>query len=256
MRIRRDFLTDYPSVLAEAGSFIKIPLLLGSNSDEGISFGPTGFNDATAIYYGLLSNPSFSGLAGLPYQISPASARKLLQLYPNDPSQEPPYDIVNSTIFAQYGLQWRRSCAIYGDIVMIAGRRKLCVEYAAADQPVYSYRFATRPWDAAEADGVQHFVNVAFSFQNITGVLGPLPEFQSHKDISESIGRSYLNFVYSHDPNVNERGPRTGLPNWPKWTAMRPSNMVLNATRPEVEKDQFRERGIAFIHTISRELLA
>ncbi|KAI0875277.1 Alpha/Beta hydrolase protein [Hypoxylon argillaceum] len=251
-----DFLTDYPSVLADTGSFIKVPLLLGSNSDEGISFGPTGLDDAAAIYYGLLSNPSFSGLPGLPYQISPASARRLLQLYPNDPSQEPPYDIVNGTIFPQYGLQWRRSCAIYGDIVMIAGRRKLCAEYAAANQPVYSYRFATRPWDAAEADGVQHFVNVAFSFQNITSVLGPLPEFQSHKDISDGIGRSYLNFVYWHDPNVRERGVQTRLPYWPKWTATNPSNMVLNATRAEVEKDQFRERGIAFLHTISRELLA
>ncbi|TGJ83340.1 hypothetical protein E0Z10_g5432 [Xylaria hypoxylon] len=248
-----DFLTDYPSVLAEAGSFIKVPLLLGANNDEGISFGSTGFNDSISIYHGLLSNPGFSGLAGLPYQISPASARKLLQLYPNSPSKEPPYDIVNNTVFPEYGLQWRRSCAIYGDIVMIAGRRKLCAQYAAAGQPVYSYRFATRPWDAAEAAGVQHFVNVAFSFQNITGTLGPFP---SHKEISTDIGSSYVNFVYSHDPNANEKGIQTTLPHWPRWTATRPSNMVLNATQPKVEKDDFRERGIAFIQAISRELLA
>ncbi|RWA11924.1 hypothetical protein EKO27_g3154 [Xylaria grammica] len=248
-----DFLTDYPSVLAEAGSFIKVPLLIGNNNDEGISFSPTGFNDSTSIYYGLLSNPGFSGLAGLPYQISPASARRLLELYPNEPSQEPPYDVTNDTIFPEYGLQWRRACAIYGDIVMIAGRRKLCAQYAEAGQPVYSYRFATRPWGAAEAAGVQHFVNVAFSFQNITGTLGPL---SSHKDISTDIGRSYLNFVYRHDPNADKEGARTALPHWPRWTATRPSNMVLNATQPVVERDNFREGGIAFIQSISRELLA
>ncbi|KAI0862859.1 alpha/beta-hydrolase [Xylaria cubensis] len=251
-----DFLTDYPSVLAEAGSFIKVPLLLGSNSDEGISFSPTGFNDSTELYYGLQSNPGFSGLGGLPYQISPASARKLLDLYPNDPSHEPPYDVTNDTLFPQNGLQWRRSCAIYGDIVMIAGRRKLCAEYTAANQSVYSYRFATRPWDATEADGVQHFVNVAFSFQNITGTLGPLPEFQSHREISTDIGKAYLNFVYRHDPNVDKSGVQTGLPYWPAWTATRPSNMVLNATQPYLEEDSFREQGISFIQTISRELLA
>ncbi|KAI1755789.1 alpha/beta-hydrolase [Xylaria castorea] len=250
-----DFLTDYPSVLAEAGSFIRVPLLLGSNSDEGISFSPTGFNDSTEIYYGLLSNPSYSGLTGLPYQISPASARKLLELYPNDPSHEPPYDITNDTLFPQNGLQWRRSCAIYGDIVIIAGRRKLCAEYAAANQSVYSYHFATRPWDAAEADGVQHFVNVAFSFQNITGALGPLPEFQSYKEISADIGKAYLNFVYRHDPNANKSSAQTGLPYWPTWTVTRPSNMVLNATQPYLEEDNFREQGISFIQTISRELL-
>ncbi|KAI1420726.1 Alpha/Beta hydrolase protein [Xylaria sp. FL1777] len=255
-----DFLTDYPSALAETGSFIKVPLLLGTNSDEGISFGPTGFNDSVSIYNGLLSDPGFSGLGGLPYQISPASARKLLELYPNDPSQEPPYDIANDTIFPEFGLQWRRSCAIYGDIVMIAGRRKLCASYAAAHQPVYSYRFATRPWDAtsaaAAAVGVQHFVNVAFSFQNISGALGPLPEFQSHKDLSVSIGKSYLNFVYWRDPNAGEGGIQTGLPHWPEWTTTKPANMVLDAAQPEVEKDDFRERGIAFIQAISRELLA
>ncbi|RYC53822.1 hypothetical protein CHU98_g12387 [Xylaria longipes] len=251
-----DFLTDYPSVLAGAGSSIKVPLLLGSNNDEGISFGPIGFNTSADIYYGLLSDPSFSGLDGLAYQISPASARKLLDLYPNDPSHEPPYDITNATVFPQNGLQWRRSCAIYGDIVMIAGRRKLCAEYAAANQSVYSYRFATRPWDAAETDGVQHFVNVAFSFQNITGTLGPLPQFQSHKQISADIGKAYLNFVHRHDPNADKDGVQTGLPYWPRWTATKPSNMVLNATQPYLETDNFRERGIAFIQSISRELLA
>ncbi|KAI0447217.1 alpha/beta-hydrolase [Xylaria telfairii] len=250
------FLTDYPSALAGSGSFIKVPLLLGSNSDEGISFGPIGFNDSTEIYNGLLSNPGFSGLSGLPYQISPASARKLLELYPNDPAHEPPYDVTNDTVFPQNGLQWRRTCAIYGDIVMTAGRRKLCAEYAAANQAVYSYRFATRPWDATEADGVQHFVNVAFSFQNITGTLGPVPEFQSHGEISADIGRAYLNFVYQHDPNANKSGVQTELPYWPRWTATSPSNMVLNATRPHFEKDDFREPGISFIQTISRELLA
>ncbi|KAI0975702.1 Alpha/Beta hydrolase protein [Xylaria arbuscula] len=250
------FLTDYPSTLTKNGSFIKVPLLLGSNSDEGITFSPTGFNDSISLYNGLQSDPGFAGMSGLAYQISPVSAQKLLDLYPNEPAQEPPYDIANSTVFPSHGLQWRRSAAIYGDVVMIAGRRKLCAEYAAAHQAVYSYRFATRPWNAAEADGVQHFVNVAFSFQNISGTLGPLPEFQSHKDISVDIGKSYLNFAYSHDPNANEGGIRTALPHWPQWTVARPYNMVLNATRPEVEKDDFRQHGIAFVQSISRDLLA
>ncbi|KAI0487353.1 hypothetical protein F4859DRAFT_509921 [Xylaria cf. heliscus] len=108
-----------------------------------------------------------------------------------------PTTITNDTLFPQNGLQWRRSSAIYVDIVMIAERRKLSAQYAAAIQQVYSYRFATRPWGTPEAaDGAQHFVNVAFSFRNITSTPDPLPEFQSHRDIGADISKAYLNFVY------------------------------------------------------------
>jgi hypothetical protein len=233
---------------------MKVPLLVGANSDEGFSFGVRGLDNETAIFNSLLSDLSWGPLEmpflGLPYGISPPSARKLLELYPNDPEDEPPYGLGSDTIFPADGLQWRRSAAIYGDIVMISGRRKLCEEYV--DQSVYSYRFTTLPFNSRPEDGVQHFVNVAFSFQNISGLLGPLPEFQSHKDLSTGIGKSYINFVNSHDPS--EGVSSTGLPYWPKWTKDNPVNMVLNASDVEVENDDFRSEGIAFLNSISTEL--
>jgi cholinesterase len=84
-----------------------------------------------------------SKLIYIQYAISPPTARKLLELYPNDPAHEPPYYIINATIFPNKGLQWRRDCAIAGDIVMISGRRKVCEEYTKAGLDVFSYRFDT-----------------------------------------------------------------------------------------------------------------
>lgn len=229
------------------GKFIKIPLLDGANSDEGVNFGPTGVDNETAIFNSILSQRS--------YAIAPNTARKLLSLYPNDPANEPPYYITTPTVFPNKGLQWRRSAAMYGDMVMISGRRRLCELYSAAGQAVYSYRFDTPLWNAAVTDGAKHFVNVVFSFQNISGALGPLPKYQSYRDLSRNIGRAYISFVYDHDPNTS-RGNSSTLPLWPRYNLDAPQNMVLNSNRTYVEDDTWRKEQIDFINTISRELLA
>jgi carboxylesterase type B len=230
------------------GKFIKVPLLDGANSDEGVNFSPSGgIDNETAIFNAMFSHRS--------YVIAPDTARKLLFLYPNDPAHQPPYYINTSTIFPSKGLQWRRSAAIYGDLVMISGRRKFCEVFARAGQAVYSYRFDTPLWNAAVTDGAKHFVNVAFSFQNITGLLGPSPQYNSHAALSKNIGKAYISFVHDYDPNTSRSNSST-LPYWPKYKLGSPKNMVLNSNRTFVEDDIWRKDAIAFINTISRELLA
>jgi carboxylesterase type B len=139
---------------------------------------------------------------------------------------------------------------------MIAQRRKMCEYYTRAGKDVWSYRFDTPAWNQTEPISVPHFVNVAFSFQNISGALGPLPQYQSYKDLSSNIGRAYVNFVVFGDPNGEKNSSKGGLPNWPKYALGSPTNMVLNSNESFVEADTWRKEGIAFINSISRELLA
>ncbi|KAL1964878.1 hypothetical protein VTN77DRAFT_6231 [Rasamsonia byssochlamydoides] len=240
-----DFLQDYPSTSIAEGKFVHVPLLIGANTDEGVSFSVKGLNTTTAVFQSLMTWRS--------YTLSPTSIRQLLELYPDDPASEPPYHITTNETFPQYGLQWRRSAAIGGDLVMIAQRRKVCEVYTSAGQDVYSYRFDTPAWNAVPTDGIPHFVNVAFSFQNISGNLGPLPQYQSYKNLSFDIGRAYVNFVYDHNPNGDSEG---GLPSWPKYSLQQPTNMVLNSNGSFVEADTWRKAGITFINTIWRELLS
>ncbi|KAI9758761.1 MAG: hypothetical protein M4579_002864 [Chaenotheca gracillima] len=239
-----DFLTAYPSDLQAKGQSIHVPLLIGANTDEGTSFGTSGLDNETAIFNNLLIYRS--------YAITPPSARRILELYPNDPAHEPPFHVTEPTIFPKKGLQWRRHCAIAGDIVIHCGKRKTAEEYTRENQPVYSYRFDTPLYDGAVTEGAQHFVNVVFSFQNISGALGPLPQFQSYADLSTAIGRAYTGFVNRHDPN--SAGAK--LPRWPRYSIKEPTNMVLNSNKSFVEPDTYRKEGIAFLNTISRELLA
>ncbi|KAI9051827.1 hypothetical protein LZ554_004089 [Drepanopeziza brunnea f. sp. 'monogermtubi'] len=240
-----DFLTAYPSTLMAEGKFIRLPMLNGANSDEGLSFVRTGLDSETAIFNNLLAYRN--------YQIAPNTARKLLELYPNDPAHEPPYALKDNTTFPELGLQFRRHAAITGDIVMISGRRKFCEVYAAAGQDVYSYRFDTPLWNALPYHGARHFDNVVFSFQNISGRLGPLPQYQNYTDLSRNIGKAYVSFVNDYDPNTS-RGDST-LPRWPKYDLDKPTNMVLNSNLPFVEDDTWRKERIDFINSVAREIL-
>jgi carboxylesterase type B len=249
-----DFLTAYPSQLMEQGNHIRVPLLIGTNTDEGVSFGSNfahADND-TALFNALLPYRSYS--------LSPPNIHKLFELYPNDPANSPPYHIKTNLTPAGYASEYRRGAAIAGDLVMIAQRRKTCAEFAASGQDVFSYRFDTPAWNASIWTGIPHFVNVMFSFQNISGALGPLPQFESYRILSRQIGQAYINFVYDHDPNGKRATSSSvdktaALPVWPKWNQQK-VNMVLNANGSFVENDDFRQRGIDFINTIDRELLA
>lgn len=98
-----------------------------------------------------------------------------------------------------------------------------------------------------------HFQNVRYSFQNISGNLGPMPEYASHKVLSEDIGRAYISFVYDHDPNTS-RGRGSTLPHWPKYNLKKPQNIVLNESRSWVEADTYRKEGMAFINQVDSNL--
>ena len=52
--VDEDFLTAYPSTLMSEGKFIKVPLLVGANSDEGVSFGVHALNITTATFNSLM----------------------------------------------------------------------------------------------------------------------------------------------------------------------------------------------------------
>ena len=249
------FLEGYPSQLMKVNKFNHVSLLIGTNTDEGTSFSLPDINTNEDLFLGLMDWRS--------YALSAPTIRRLMELYPNDPCYEPPYEITNCTIFPSEGLQWRRGAAIGGDMVMMSGRRRMCELYTGAGQDIYSFRFDTRLFNTSAVMGVSHGVNVPFSFQNITGALGPKPEYDSAGKLSKAIGEAYVRYVHGLDPNPTA-GKQYGskpwqfLPEWPKYDLEKPANMVLNATRPFVEPDTWRKAGIDFLKTydVSRELLA
>ncbi|KAI1261886.1 lipase [Xylariaceae sp. FL1019] len=252
-----DFLTAYPSQLMPQGKYNAKPLITGANTDEGFAISGITPNTEEDIFNSMFSWRSYS--------FTPPTAHKLLELYPDDPCHEPPYAITNCTRNLSRGSQWRRAAAIGSDLVIISGRRRMAELFANADQKVYSYRFDQRLWNGSEWDGVKHFQNVAFSFQNISGLLGPSPEYDSHRTLAHAIGQAYISFVNHLNPNdvevpirATDKREMMLLPPWPEYDLAKPVNMVLNATENWVEDDTWRKEGIAFMMTagVAREMLS
>lgn len=131
-----DLWSDLPSILAAEGKFLRIPIIIGTNSDEGCTFATRGLNTEEELWKSMISYRR--------YNIRPPMARKLLELYPDDPATQPPYYLnPDPVVFPEQGLQWRRAAAIEGDMVMIAPRRRVAEQMTSVGAPVYSYRFDT-----------------------------------------------------------------------------------------------------------------
>jgi carboxylesterase type B len=245
-----EFLTGYPSQLIREGAYNAVPLLIGANTDEGFAVGNP--ENDQELFHELYRWRN--------YGLSAPTIRKLMELYPDDPCHQPPYAITDCSLNPGRAKQWRRAVAIGADVTMISGRRKLAELYTEAGQPVYSYRFDQLRYGGPEWDGVKHFDNVQYSFQNISGTLGPSPEYDSHADLARAIGQAYVRFVYDLDPNRNpDYGEQeTLLPEWPVYDLDAPKNMVLNATKNWVEDDTWRQEQLAYINSfeVARELYA
>jgi carboxylesterase type B len=141
----------YGSESLREGKFAKIPLILGTNTDEG--FGVNGVNnDSDAINQMVHSKR---------WNINETTADRLLELYPNDPALGEPYGWGNRT-WPQYGLQYKRYQSIATDLTMYAPRRALAQSMSSFVDGVYSYR-----WDAPKFNntpdtiGVNHFSEVS-----------------------------------------------------------------------------------------------
>jgi carboxylesterase type B len=229
-------------------------VITGANSDEGLSFGNARC-DSDADIASWLSN--WRG-----HNLTKASIEKLIHMYDNPSYDYPPYAIKDRNArIPSFAAKGRKAAAIGGDLVMLAQVRKVAQSWTKAGVKAWTFRFDTRPWDqSAPHLGVKHGVEVTFSFQNMTGKMGPYSEFSHYRILGEKWGAAYVNFVLRADPNppggkgYENVGVAT-LPYWPSYRA-KPVNMLLNATKITVEKDGYRKEGIEFINGITRELMA
>jgi len=220
------------------GKFAKIPIILGTNTDEG--FGVNGVNtDAQAIEQMVTSKR---------WNVNEEEARRLLDLYPDDPSVGEPYGWGNRT-WPQYGLQYKRYQSIATDLTMYAPRRLLAQSMSKYVENVYSYR-----WDAPKFNntpstiGVNHFSEIPFVFGNTVQQITPLGNSTANIKLSQLVMRMWTSFAYDLDPNGHGV---SGAPSWPKY-GKAVSNFVFRTDKSYIEKDDDRKEGVAYINSLVR----
>lgn len=249
-----DFIQRWGSVQLQEGDFVKVPVIDGTNTDEGTAFGVAGISTDEAFLNAVknqtLSNP-------LPADL----AQEVLEVYPNTPEYFiPPVEELpaNYTYPPSQGSQYRRSAAYFGDLSFTANRRATCEAWAAHNVSAYSYRFNTRPAGIPPSVGVTHYQEVAFVFDNTDG-LGYGPDHgtvdpfanvtKSFFELAEIMSKSWASFIYDLNPN-GFKGRYEGAPTWPEYSLDEPQNMVWDANETSLavaEFDTYRGEGIRWI---------
>ncbi|PWY92122.1 carboxyesterase [Aspergillus heteromorphus CBS 117.55] len=241
-----DLIRDWGSLQLDKQKFVKVPIISGTNTDEGTAFGPTGIN-TTEEFYAYLTD----GESG--FQLPSSIANEILQLYPDDPALGIP-EFLGSARVPSKGYQWRRTCAYAGDYVMHANRRRQCEAWTETSTTAYCYRFNMRGADVPILSGATHFEEVSFVFNNIAGLgyhygkpFAGMPE--SYVQLSNLMTSMWASFIHDLDPNS---GIKNSSVRWQPYGKDEPVDLVFDANVTSyMEPDTWRKEGIDYINSVA-----
>jgi carboxylesterase type B len=236
-----DFTQDYGSRALANGKFVKVPIIVGTNSDEGASFSPYGINTTSQFKAALSTLPP-------PYQDT------ILRLYPDDLSTNVIAALGPNRPAATFGQQFRRVATYTGDQLFIAPRRQTATTWAQHGLPAYAYRFNADQSGFAPELAVSHFKEIGFMFRNIEGV-GFRPDIrpfankpQRYIDLAEFMSSTWASFVYDLDPN-GWKGRNGSVGEWPRYEVGDPRDFVFEANgTSHAEMDTWRKEGMEWIN--------
>ncbi|KAL4918654.1 Alpha/Beta hydrolase protein [Aspergillus aurantiobrunneus] len=242
------FIKEYPQVSITEGRLAKVPILLGTNTDEGVSFGTSGVNTDKDCIAQLTSSKR--------WVLTTDQATELITYYPDDPTIGSPYGWGNVT-WPELGLMYKRYSSMAGDITMDAPRRLLAEAMAKYRKPVYSYRWDVPALNETSKIGVNHFSEIPFVFANPVQNFTKLGDDPARLELANLAARMWTSFVADLDPNGH------GVPDISQWpqhttksssTSNRPSNFVFRLPKGQsyVEDDDHRVDGMAYINTTPR----
>ncbi|KXJ87882.1 carboxylesterase family protein-like protein [Microdochium bolleyi] len=237
-----DFVQNYGSVQLERGDFVRVPLLIGANTNEGRG--------------SFIGNRTLNSTADFRAAMGPTipdSFKDLLvEAYPNDFAALAIVDPAETWIGDRLGTNYVRAAAYQGDISFAGPRRGANEMWARWDVPSYAYRFNAIAH--GRFNGIGHFQEVIFVFNNYeaTGYQGPIGTFkglgQEYKDLSKLMTRSWVSFFADRIPG-SFGGWEGGEDAWPAYSLDDPRDFVFDANvTSHAEPDTWRKEGIRLIN--------
>ena len=210
-----DLIRRPPAYEVADGNIARVPILLGSNSDEGLFYvnAANFFPNTTAelVFLMKVVFPAFSD----------DIITNLLDLYPLD-GPAPPYSLpadyawcaaMNAGNLA-CGAQYRRAAALFGDFFAHAPRRYMASHWAQLGLAAYSFRFDTAPtalpivyWNGLGPGFAEHGAELAYEFGLPPGFTTsirfypPVKNISTHIQMSQEMIKRWIAFTYTGDPN-------------------------------------------------------
>ncbi|WP_441285754.1 carboxylesterase/lipase family protein [Sorangium sp. KYC3313] len=190
-------LPDTPGKLLEAGSFEKVPTILGSNADEGTLFVAL-WGESAAV----ADDAAFEAFAET---LAPGHGEEVVALYPSE----------------TYGSAQAAAIAALGDAMFVCPTRRAARAIAAGGAATYLYHFTYAPESSLLGDlGSFHAAEIKFVFGNPTLVL-PDPLTEGELGMSQEIMGYWSRHAASGDPNGE------GAVAWPRYDAEGDESLAL-----------------------------
>ncbi|KAL9935827.1 hypothetical protein V8E36_005404 [Tilletia maclaganii] len=241
----RYFHQQAPSVAVNSGTFADVPILMGTNLDDG-TFVEACRGMDTVSELSSFFNSQYGSLDVV---------SSLLATYPDKPAEGCPFRPVlygSSPYDRFYGItsQYKRCAAIETDLLFSVGKRAMLSAASKFNkQPAFGYLWAQRtPSNGKPAKGVTHSceLGVIFDRPNLSGQDDAASRtYASSKDIeatTDHVVTSLLTFVANGNPNAK------GFPTWPAYDTSRRSLMQFEGTyNTTVIADTFRSSQISFL---------
>jgi carboxylesterase type B len=215
-----EIIAGFPSVALKQGDFVKVPLLIGSNTNEGtgyIASGSFGAINSPADFRAVITG--FGPGNYLANETIDALVQGYLQLPPDEVQADLGTVLMSPGL--KYGSLYGHSTFYIGDYLFNAPKRYSAQMWAEYGVNVYSYRFNVVPSGISpEVLGVAHFQEVAFVFANLDGVgynINPLASSNKQvesqlRNVSHLMTRMWLSFATTLSPNNHQCRSRRAHP--------------------------------------------
>lgn len=237
-------------ILESGTGFLKVPLLIGTTTDEGTVFVDSSIDNSDHAYSDLIS--TFSSLTS-------EVATKMLELYPigiseNSLPNDPTYNSTPIVYPASFGSFFPTLSCLHGDLKFIIGSKITAQKYSDLGVPVYKYRHNIPSLEASEKTflGVTHYQEVVYVFDNkhqTTDLSDGTNILPGSDYIAETISKLWVSFISDLNPNVDQSFLPFKTPVWQQYSDGQ-NNLVFDLKGFHLEHDDTRVKHYDYIKSI------